>query len=186
MFFHISAVQSDQPAAADGPPESSATSEETLAAAQAEGGVQTDAGQPGSAAEQGDEAQGPKQQGEKGKKRDLSELLQPGDAVEFVVAASSQEGVRQHKGSRPPKMMGKEVSSAFNTPALHQGHTVRQPAFKKGDIAPTELQPGVLIKRGNLLRCSAICIKLYLMHVAAQTSEHAHAPAKACLLSAMT
>ncbi|BDA49818.1 probable cold shock domain-containing protein E1 [Coccomyxa sp. Obi] len=109
IFFHISAVLSDKPAAADGAPESTASSEKISAAALAEGGVQTDAGQLGSAAQQVDEMQGPKQQGDKGKKRDLSELLQPGDAVEFVVAASSQEGVRQHKGSRPPKMMGKEV-----------------------------------------------------------------------------
>lgn len=111
-------MQPNQPAAAEGAPESAAPSEETLATAQAEGGVQNDADQLGSAAQQGDEGQGSSQQGEKGKKRDLSELLQPGDAVEFVVAASSQEGVRQHKGSRPPKMMGKEVSTALNIPAL--------------------------------------------------------------------
>ena len=116
VFFHISAVQLDKPAAPEGAPEGS---EQTAGAAQAEGEVQADASQAGSAV---DEANGPKQQGEKGKKRDLSELLQPGDAVEFVVAASSQEGVRQVKGSRPPKMMGKEVSTALNTSALHQGH----------------------------------------------------------------
>ena len=117
IFFHISAVQPDQPAVAEGAPKSA---EGTAEAAQPEGGAQIGAGQQGIAAQQGDETQGSKEQGEKGKKRDLSELLQPGDAVEFVVAASSQEGVRQHKGSRPPKLMGKEVSTAFSTPALHR------------------------------------------------------------------
>lgn len=42
------------------------------------------------------------------KETDLSELLQPGDPVEFVVAASNQDGVR-HKGNKAPKMMAKLV-----------------------------------------------------------------------------
>ena len=45
---------------------------------------------------------------------DLSELLQPGDPVEFTVAASSQDGVR-HKGNRAPKMMAKLVCVPFCT-----------------------------------------------------------------------
>lgn len=56
----------------------------------------------------GSEQQEQQQQPDQGKKKDLPELLQRGDPVEFIVAASSQDGVR-HKGTKPPKLMAKQV-----------------------------------------------------------------------------
>jgi hypothetical protein len=117
VFFHISAVQTGDTSAAAASAEAAGSQEETPAEIQTitEAGTEPAAAeQPGSEQQQPDQAQGLKQQesesqGDKGRKRDLSELLQPGDPVEFVVAASSQDGVR-HKGNRPPKLMGKEVS----------------------------------------------------------------------------
>ena len=107
VFFHISAVQSAEgPAAASGG--EAAGSEKGAPAKTAEA---ADAGTAAALEEHsGSEQQQPDQaQGDSGRKKDLSELLQPGDPVEFVVAASSHDAVR-HKGNRPPKLMGTSVS----------------------------------------------------------------------------
>jgi hypothetical protein len=49
------------------------------------------------------------------KKRDLALLLQPGDSVEFIVAASSHDGARNTKGGRPTKLIGKQVTTLFSS-----------------------------------------------------------------------
>ncbi len=132
VFFHVSEVQADAeqaadktspaaatPAAAAGPPEGESDAGGQAAAAPAEAqqqqpdGAEVPADSP---AEEGAAEQEPKQDAERGKQQkelrapvDLSSLLQPGDPVEFTVAASSHDGVR-HRGNRAPRMMAKQVA----------------------------------------------------------------------------
>ena len=136
VFFHISELQrepaqpSDTPAAAaaDAPPgnEPPVATQDPAAASQrpadaasaaAEGAPAEQAAGPAEEAQEAQEQH--KQDTPSGKQRErrppldrsveLSSMVQPGDAVEFVVAASSHDGVR-HRGSRPPRMTAKQVT----------------------------------------------------------------------------
>ena len=44
--------------------------------------------------------------------RDLTELVQPGQPVEFAVSASSYDKVN-NKGGRPPKYVARQASAVF-------------------------------------------------------------------------
>ena len=129
VFFHVSEVlpeqepppapqpsaqPSDEALAADGqatgPPGQQPSPAEGAAAPSQPQETALPPQQPAGTAQMAQDGAKPVQDAERRRQRDadLSELLQPGDPVEFVVAASNQDGVR-HKGNRAPKMMAKLV-----------------------------------------------------------------------------
>ena len=46
------------------------------------------------------------------KSKDLTQLVQPGQPVEFIVSASSHDKVK-HKGGRAPKYLARQASTCF-------------------------------------------------------------------------